>query len=68
MYIETVKTTDEDRWNLVREHGLTIMLDNDETYYVLDGEEDWVAFDNSIGNSPGIPTLLEYFGIKSEGV
>jgi len=58
--------SDEELWKFAMEHALTIMLDNDETY-VKDGE-DWIAFNEYIGDGPGIPLLLDMLGLTSERV
>ena len=64
--------SDEEKWHWVHKHAqeVTIILDNDETYLThdsdMDNELDTGKFSESIGNSPGIPALLESMNIHSE--
>ena len=72
------KTTDNERWLWLARNSLicdfVVLLDNDETYiadHSPGSENDWdnqPSFDESIGDMPGIGTLLNTFGIKSERV
>lgn len=68
--------TDIGRWNLVlaNKDKIRLMLDNDLTYAVFDGEKDEYGdtlaldFDTYIGWSDGVFLLLDALGIKAEGV
>jgi hypothetical protein len=66
---------DSEKWEWVirnQQTGITIMLDNDDTFGVIEnknGEDDYIfQFDEYIGWSDGIFELLTAFGIKHESV
>lgn len=65
-------STDPERWEFVLNHkdeGIILNLDNDSTFIVIKGLEDWYGdFDEYIGWSDGIFNLLEVIGIEAEGV
>jgi len=75
-YIEQFKLlkTDHDKWkwlidNSNIDHGLTVMLDNDETFVVDNSTGNTVCtFSDYIGNGYGIGVLLESLGIPFESV
>lgn len=51
--------------------GIVLMLDNDDTYGIIsdNNDEDYLfEFDGYIGWNDGIFSLLEAYGIKTEGV
>jgi hypothetical protein len=63
--------TDEERWVWVKinqDKNITVMCDNDDTFIQIDEDEDCASFDNYIGNSDGVFSLLEAFNIKAESV
>jgi len=74
MFIRSFEATssDENKWRLLRLSGTinyTVILDNDWTIVVIcDGDEwSWVGrFNDSIGNSLGVDSLLTSLGIKWE--
>jgi len=60
--------SDKDLWEEACSKEATIILDNDETYVDFSDGGEWISFHDSIGNSPGIPVLLEMLGLRVEGV
>lgn len=49
--------------------NMTLMLDNDQTFIVFPNHENFIVdFDEYIGNSYGISTVLDMLGIKYEYV
>ncbi len=76
-YIEQFKQlkTDHEKWkwlidNSNKDHGLVVMLDNDETFVVDNSTGNTVCtFSDYIGNGyGGIGVLLECLGIPCESV
>lgn len=65
-------TNDVDRWRWVaanQDKGITVMCDNDQTYLRFEGYDDETGdFDDYIGWSRGVFTLLSALGIKAESV
>lgn len=64
---------DKDRWDWVKNNqdsGIIIMLDNDDTFGVITNNNvDYIfQFDDYLGYSDGILSLLESFGINAEYV
>jgi len=53
------------------EYNIKIMLDNDDTFGVFDDEEDWeniLQFNDYLGWSDGIFSLLKALNVKHDGV
>ena len=64
---------DYSKWRWVIAHqdeGITVFLDNDSTHVSFLGYEDWDCgcFDEYIGSSWGLSSLLEVVGIRAEPV
>lgn len=65
---------DKQRWEWIlanQDKGITIMLDNDETFGVFKDDEDGdyvLDFDNYIGWANGLEILLKVVGIKADCV
>ena len=66
------KLSDKKRWQWVianQDKGITVLLDNDQTFISFPDEDaDCLDFDDYIGNSGGVVTLLEILGVRAEGV
>jgi len=66
--------SEKEKWAWIVAHqdsGITIKLDNDDTFGVFDDDEggDYIlSFDEYLGRSCGIQTLLEVLEIKAERV
>ena len=64
--------TDTERWAWLKENqdkGITVKCDNDDTYIVVEGDDDdFASFGNSIGWDDGVFDLLKAVGIKAESV
>lgn len=66
--------TDKQRWDWIQQNqdkGITVNLDNDDTYATFDADEDGdyvMQIQEYIGCSDGIFSLLEAMGIKCEYV
>jgi len=75
-YIEQFRLlkTDHDKWkwlidNSNIDHGLTVMLDNDETFVVTaDQKISGYYFDRYIGNGLGVATLLDAMNIPNQPI
>ncbi len=64
--------TDEERWYFLRDApslGLIVQLDNDNTFVIHpDIEDEYLSFDEFVGWSEGVQTLLSVIDIKAEPV
>lgn len=66
--------SDKERWLWIKDHqsvGITIYLDNDDTFGAFDDDEDGefrLCFVNYLGWSEGMQILLDALGIEAEGV
>ncbi len=64
--------TDKERWQWIsanQDKGITVWLDNDDTFAQLDNfPDDTLEFNGYVGDSAGVFSLLEAMGIKAENV
>lgn len=62
--------SDKERWEWIITHKdiVTVMLDNDDTFIVVEGQEGFGQIDDFVGNSAGLDYLFAAVGIKVDGV
>ena len=59
---------DSERWQWLLDNpevDYQVYLDNDDTFVTFDGHDDVISFDEYIGRSYGVVTLLDVLGINT---
>ena len=57
--------TDKEKWEwVIHNKNVVVCLDNDETFILDSKTNEYISFDNYIGNSFGLCTLLDVIDIN----